>query len=360
LTSVIVRFQSDNSRQVRQLNDALRLLTCDRPIAHESGSKTHTCRNRVQQMLLQPILVGRTKVDRPPDAALMQLFAQTWLSIEQLLLTSRRPTHFSIGCLETLLPGLSAFMHRFCLPEAQQAAATLKSLDLCSVKANPHFYPVHRIPDTSFASFRNLTSLSIDYDQINSVLIRSLVKSCLQLIDLSLHVHGLDAQHEIVPRRVWDLFLQRSNASTPEVSVHMLHTHDQPIYLLRLLRNLSLPLVRLSAYFVISGTRQPLPDGMLRADESRRAHRYWGDVQQHQSIMMMGAHRGHSCVGRLLELLGTQHQNSLKELRLVEKPLRYEFAWPYATFSSMHENALVMLAWRCRSLEKLVVIGKCF
>ncbi|RWS05479.1 F-box only protein 33-like protein [Dinothrombium tinctorium] len=214
--------------------------------------------------------------------------------------------HLSLGCLEELLnatPSLLSIM--------AQNSKSIQSLHLSTVKEDPDYYPVHDIPLCLFEPFVSLRALSIDYDYICDEFLTILAKKPLE--KLIINVHGLDEEHPGVKRSSWSLLKANSKL---EVSVNLLHTDDSPDDLRKMILDTDIPLSHFRAFFLGENTS----------------------------------------ITELVKSVALKHQNTLRSLVLVDC-FSPSTLFPNPSFSRAAENELVMLAWRCKKLNHLTLIG---
>ena len=135
-----------------------------------------------------------------------------------------------------------------------------------------------------------------------------------------INIHGIDDLHQGVSKSAWSQ-LSRSNAQL-EVTINLLHTENSPSHDLRaLILDSDLPITHFRSYFV----------------------------------------GGDTMICDLVNLMISRHNETLRSLVLVQNiNFKQSTLSPSSTFSSFRENPLVMLAWRCKKLEHLTIIGKFF
>ncbi|RWS25202.1 F-box only protein 33-like protein [Leptotrombidium deliense] len=215
--------------------------------------------------------------------------------------------HLSLGCLEQMLnctPSLLSIM-------AQRNNTSLQSLHLLTVKEDPDYYPVPDIPAHLFEPFVNLKVLSIDYDFMSDDLLSILAVKPLE--KLIINVHGLDDEHPGVSKSAWSKLKWKQKL---EVTLNLLHTDDSPDGLREMILETDIPLSHFRAFF-------------------------------------LGYNTG---IAELIKVVAIKHQNTLRSLVLLNSLAESTF-FPNTCFSRATENELVMLAWRCKKLQHLTVIG---
>ncbi|XP_054719690.1 F-box only protein 33-like [Uloborus diversus] len=220
---------------------------------------------------------------------------------------ARRLEHLSFGCIEELLDSSEYFLK----PLAQHQSNSIRSLHLSSVKEVPGNYFVYDISSTLFESFRNLESLSIDYDYMSDDLLIVLSKPHHRPLNrLIIHVHSLPFRLNEISSEAW----KQISCHSPklEVTINMLHFHNSPEYILAILKH-EMPLVHFRAFFS-SGFNE--------------------DVITRLAFISKG---------------------SLKSFVLVDE--LDEDSTPASVFPSSNIDPLIMLAWRCKKLSYIKIIG---
>lgn len=349
LTKVTIQFNAYDRRNLVQLVYTINILTHARSRKlgiDDDLDKAENYFNNIESLILKPIyiktvdktssasnLINRTnhfsslkfpgRQNKRRESINSELLLKVFDGIEKLIATNRSIRQLSLGCLEELLDYLPSLLNK--LKNNVHVNELLESLNLATIKVDPYYYPVHDVKFTWFTSFKNLIKLSIDYDYISDDFITQLATNCKKLKDLTLNIHGLDKLHPIVNANAWNSFKQDVNLpnedSEVELTINLLHTNESPEELKEILQNVTIPIVNFRAYFAFSSSSEDNP------------------LQQ------------------IMNVLSTQQQLNLRQLTLVDEIKRNN-----TTFSSMEENTLVMLAWRCRNLNELTLIGElvCF
>uniref|UniRef100_A0A1W7RAJ0 F-box only protein 33 n=1 Tax=Hadrurus spadix TaxID=141984 RepID=A0A1W7RAJ0_9SCOR len=228
-------------------------------------------------------------------------------ALKQIICNAQRLKHLSLGCVEELLDHSDSFIALL----GQHQYKSLQSLHLASVKEDPEHYALLDLPIDTFNVFCNLQVLSIDYDYISDNLLFSLSKPRKKaLTKLNLHVHGIDADHPGTSDTSWKQL--RNFSPKLEVTITLLHSHD-PSSVLQDIFHPSMPLTHFRAFF------SPGLDA------------------------------------ELLDVIAVLNSSTLKSVNLVES--LGENHIPTGSFPPEPEDPLVMLAWRCRNLSHLTVVG---
>ena len=243
------------------------------------------------------------------------LMARLLSSIEILISRCQSLEHISLGCLQQLLnhsPSLLTIL-------AQYHCNSIKCIYLASIKEDPDYYPVLELPSRLFEPFLKLQVLTIDFDNVTDDLLQCLsMKGTLK--KLIINVHGIDEQHQGVSKSSWSQ-LARSNPGL-EVTVNLVHTDDSVETLKDMIFDTDMPLTHFRAYYA----------GMSNLGEE---------------------------ICDLMNLIAIRHSLTLLSATLVHY-LKQFTSMPNTVFATSQENPLVMLAWRCKKLQHLTVIGMLF
>lgn len=345
LTSVTIKFNAYDHRNLQQLIYTINILTHARSRKNLFNDSDSNLFNNIESLVLKPIYIktvdkGSNLINRTNHFSNLrfhnrlgrrngenlnnELLLKVFDAIEKLISTNRSIRQLSLGCLEELLDYLPSLLNK--LKNNVHVNELVESLNLATIKVDPFYYPVHDVKFTWFTSFKNLIKLSIDYDYVSDDFIMQLATNCKKLKDLTLNIHGLDKLHPIVNSTAWNSFKQNLNLPNEtcevELTINLLHTNESPDELKEILQNVTIPIVNFRAYFAFSSAN----DNPLK---------------------------------EIIDLISTQQQFNLKQLTLVDELKQNDgIVEPNNTFSSMEENTLVMLAWRCRNLNELTLIGK--
>lgn len=349
LTKVSIKFNAYDHRNLIQLIHTINILTHARSKSSflDDDETQQQYFNNIESLVLKPIYIktvdkttnlnNRTnhfsnlkfhsRLGKRNDNLNSELLLKVFDAIEKLIATNKAIRQLSLGCLEELLDYLPSLLNK--LKNNEHVNQLVESLNLATIKVDPFYYPVHDIKFTWFTSFKNLIKLSIDYDYVSDDFIIQLATNCKKLKDLTLNIHGLDEFHPIVNANAWNQFKQNLNQPNEtcevELSINLLHTNESPEELKEIMQNITIPIASFRAYFAFSSpttaTDNPLKE--------------------------------------IMNVMSTQQQFNLRQLTLVDDLRQKDgILTPNTTFSSMEENTLVMLAWRCRNLEELTLIGK--
>jgi len=264
-------------------------------------------------------------------------------AIESICLNAKNLEHFALGCIEELLDHADAFLvllgqrachhqrristpNQTCRSNSTVAlfddscvtcqyenpnVPSLKSLHLASVKTNLEVYGLIDIHATLFQPFKNLQTLSLDYDYLSNQLLQILAspdRSPLRRFDI--HIHSYEEETQPILDRCWrNLVLTSPNL---QVGIALLHSFEAVENLLLILRP-SMPLTHFKSFFC-------------------------------QSINIAA-----------INFMGKHYRSSLKSIHIVDgfveaMPISYENL-------TQTEDPFVMLAWKCCKLESLKILG---
>ncbi|XP_065082101.1 F-box only protein 33 [Ochlerotatus camptorhynchus] len=210
-----------------------------------------------------------------------------------------------LGCSEILTLHAADFLN--CCPRPQ----FLRQLGLASVKQDPGNYALSTIEPNLFEKCNALQYLSLDYDIMCDDFLKTL--QLLPLRRLVIHVHGLDQEHPGLSEAAWGSFRARN----PQAELHLtlvcayeavdqLHTH--------FLRP-SMPLSHLKVLFC----------ERINCDA--------------------------------LEYLSHYYKETLKSMIWVDSMRIEEYRNIMEMVVRTNQDPLVMMAWRCKKLEEIVIHG---
>lgn len=234
---------------------------------------------------------------------ILKLFVQPM----KALLTRTNPSLrvLDLGCSESLALHASEFLT--CTAKPQH----LERLCFATVKQDPGHYPLGLIEPSLFEKCTMLRVLTLDYDIMCDDMLQTL--QLLPLRQLIVHVHGIDEDHFGLSEEAWASF--RSKNPTTELhltlvcayeAVEILHTH--------ILRP-SMPLTHLKVLFC----------ERINCDALEYLSRHYKDT--FRSMVWVDSMR-------------------IEEYRnIMELVLRTE------------QDPLVMMAWRCKKLQEIIIHG---
>ncbi|XP_040155085.1 F-box only protein 33 [Anopheles arabiensis] len=234
---------------------------------------------------------------------ILKLFVQPLIA----LLSRKNPPlrALDLGCSEILALHASDFLTLTAKPQH------LERLAFATVKQDPGHYPLGLIEPPLLEKCTALRVLSLDYDSLCDEVLQTL--QLLPLRQLIVHVHGIDEDHFGLSEEAWASFRSKN----PETELHLtlvcayeaveiLHTH--------ILRP-SMPLTHLKVLFC-------------------------------EKI---------NC--EALEYLSRFHNETLRSLIWVDSMRIEEYRNIMELVMHTEQDPLVMMAWRCKKLQELIVHG---
>lgn len=231
------------------------------------------------------------------------------LFVEPIKILLGRPNpplkELDLGCSEILSLHAADFLNNCARPQF------LKQLGFASVKQDPSHYALSSIEPNLFEKCNALQYLSLDYDILCDDFLQTL--QLLPLKRLVIHVHGLDEEHPGVSEGAWASF----RAKNPQTELHLtlvcayeavdiLHSH--------ILRP-SMPLSHLKVLFC----------ERINCDA--------------------------------LEYLSRYYKETLKSMIWVDSMRIQEYRNIMELVLRTEQDPLVMMAWRCKKLEEIVIHG---
>ncbi|KFM74832.1 F-box only protein 33, partial [Stegodyphus mimosarum] len=318
---VVFQLNSCDNKTVNQNNDGARFLAkhCGRfarevviEVNSSNPKDVQLCKDILKVLTFNNNL--RALSIKPRSSRLEWSDYNDTLSLDQyleflirIIKTAHCLEHLSLGCIEELLD-LSEY---FLTPLAEYQAACIRSLHLSSVKEVPGSYFIYDINSSIFKTFLNLECLSIDYDYISDQLLEILSQPHRRpLRRLNIHVHSFHYRLPDISSSAWKQI--RSCSPSLEVTINLLHFHNSPEHVHYIL-NSEMPLTHFRVYFS-SGF----------------------NVEAITRIAFI-------------------NNESLKSLVLVDE--LNEDSTATSTFLSSSIDPLIMLAWRCKRLTRMKIIG---
>ncbi|KAL8624881.1 hypothetical protein ACOMHN_016177 [Nucella lapillus] len=293
IRAAVVKFNSRNFHEAAQCLDVLEHLSRNRNLETFSLQPS-SCHLNLLEFDYRPL----TDEDNRSIDRCVYL-------IKKLVLTARCLRHLSLGCMEVM----QGFAPDLLQALTQRHAASLHTLHLASVKED-WVYNVVDIGPRHLTPFSQLTTLSLDYDNLSDELLLSLSQPRVcQLRTLSLMVHGARGGQEHVSDRAWWSACQ--TLPRLQVTLIVLHTYAGVAALTSILQP-HMPLVRLRQYFC-------------------------------QQVSVAA-----------ITFIGNHLSEEFRELEIVEE---MENRQPQPYDVSCAEDPFVMLAWRCHRLHSLRLIG---
>ncbi|XP_055608760.1 F-box only protein 33 [Uranotaenia lowii] len=226
--------------------------------------------------------------------------------IKTLLARQNPPLRgLDLGCSEILSLHAADFLNSCSRPQF------LRRLEFASVKQDPGHYALTAIEPNLFEKCNSLQWLSLDYDIMCDEFLQTL--QLLPLRRLVIHVHGLDGDHPGVSEAAWASF----QAANPLVELHLtlVCAYEAVDILHSQILRPSMPLTHLKVLFC----------ERINCDALEYLSRYYKETLR--SMIWVDSMR-------------------IQEYRnIMELVLRTE------------QDPLVMMAWRCKKLEEIVIHG---
>ncbi|XP_053684354.1 F-box only protein 33 [Sabethes cyaneus] len=210
-----------------------------------------------------------------------------------------------LGCSEILALHATDFLNSCPRPQF------LQQLDFASVKQDPSHYALSMIEPNLFEKCNALQHISLDYDILCDDFLQTL--QLLPLRRLVVHVHGVDEDHPGISEAAWASF----SVTNPHVELHLtlvcayeavdiLHSHIlRPSMPLSHLKVLFCDRINFDALEYLSRFYKETLKSMIWVDSMR--------IQEYRNIMELVVRTG--------------------------------------------QDPLVMMAWRCKKLEEIVIHG---
>ncbi|XP_017071868.1 F-box only protein 33 [Drosophila eugracilis] len=188
----------------------------------------------------------------------------------------------------------------------------LMQLTLASIKYDPSHYPILSLDTTLLQKCASLQVLSLDYDTLSDELLHTI--QVLPLRKLLIVVHGLDSEeHPEVSETAWSHF--SDHFSSIELVLTLVYAYEA-IELLQhrvLRRNMPVTHVRL-----------------LFCEQMNE---------------------------EALEWMSVHHSETLRSIHYVDSMYKHFNHMDYARHRFQRQDPFIMMAWRCKQLEEIVVHG---
>lgn len=230
-------------------------------------------------------------------------------NVEAVLRNSRKLRHFSLGYAEELLQYSCDFLQQL----ANHHSSHLESVHLASIKEDSESYGIIELNTAPFEQFSCLHTLSIDYDHLTNHLLELFADNRkTKLRKLTLHVHGVEPDHQGVRNETWRKL--RNYCPQLGVTINLIHSTEGTHRLLDILQ-VHMPLVHFRQFFCTN--------------------------------INVAA----------INYIATHFGNTLRSVYIMDG-LRQGL--PSLYHSTTPEDPFVMLAWRCSKLEHFTLIGLSF
>ncbi|KPM06062.1 F-box containing protein-like protein [Sarcoptes scabiei] len=292
----IIKFLSENEVAIYELNES------------KKQNYFANCRN-LRYFAIVPVT---TLVRCISDQRFMSLYSGLNEAIRFLFSKCNQLEHVSLGNLHEVIHATDTFFTQFLKTGVNEK---LCCLNLSSIKGDIYRYIPVRSTLHNLEQFNKLQYVSFDFDILNTQRIKTLSRiGTLQ--NLIINVHRYNRNHPGIAKDVWQTVIER----LPNLSVdlNLLHTESNSFQIiLDSLLNTVMPLKRFRAYYL--------------------------EFREENSSMIL-------C--NLLDVLSRSHSDRLVSFTLIDYTNN-----PKNHLKKVTPNVLVMLAWRCRNLSDLTVIG---
>uniref|UniRef100_A0A182T6R3 F-box domain-containing protein n=1 Tax=Anopheles maculatus TaxID=74869 RepID=A0A182T6R3_9DIPT len=239
---------------------------------------------------------------------ILKLFVQPLIA----LLSRKNPPFraLDLGCSEILALHASDFLtvSSICTAQPQH----LERLAFATVKQDPGHYPLGLIEPPLLEKCSALRVLTIDYDSLCDELLQTLQQLPL-LRQLIVHVHGIDEDHFGLSEDAWANFRSKN----PDAELH---------------------LTLVCAYEAV----ETLPTHILRPSMPLT----------HLKVLFC---EKINCDA--LEYLSLHYKDTLRSLIWVDSMRIEEYRNIMELMMHTEQDPLVMMAWRCKKLQELIVHG---
>lgn len=247
--------------------------------------------------------------------AIGNMHSEHLLAIEQcfveplilFLSRKRQPCQLlDLGAIEAL----SYYGHDFL--KAMGKPQELLQLTLASIKYDPSHYPILSLDSTLLQKCAALQVLSLDYDTLSDELLHTI--QVLPLRKLLIAVHGLDSEeHPDVSETAWSNF--SDHFSSIELVLTLVYAYEAIALLQHRVLRSNMPVTHVRLLFC----------------EKMNAE--------------------------ALDWMSLHYRETLRSIHYVDAPYKYSHRMNSSRRVSLLQDPFVMMAWRCKQLEEIVVHG---
>lgn len=228
--------------------------------------------------------------------------------VVNIIETSNCLETLSLGCREELIVNLSAILEPLRLHHSKH----LTHLSLASIKDDPDYYDFFEFDNSIFNSFIRLSILTLDYEYVSDSLLEALDNGCMQR--LVIHIHGWKEDYPGTTNMAWQMFVQKNPQC--ELRLNLIHSYAGVKVLDTDIFCPAMPLTHLQVLFC-------------------------------ENINIRALHR-----------LSMWYSHTLKSLTWIDSIDRKQRI--PSTFDPNDPNgpdSLVLVAWKCTKLTKMVFLG---
>ncbi|XP_036142323.1 F-box only protein 33 isoform X2 [Monomorium pharaonis] len=136
-------------------------------------------------------------------------------SLVNITETSNCLETLSLGCREVL--DLSTILEPLRLHHSKH----LTHLSLASIKDDPDYYDFYMFDNSIFNSFIRLSILTLDYEYVSDTLLEALDSGCMQR--LVIHIHGWREDYSSTTNLAWQMFVQKNPQC--ELRLNLIHSY---------------------------------------------------------------------------------------------------------------------------------------
>ncbi|KAL0122125.1 hypothetical protein PUN28_007119 [Cardiocondyla obscurior] len=229
-------------------------------------------------------------------------------SLVNIIETSNCLETLSLGCREELIMNLSEILEPLRLHHSKH----LTHLSLASIKDDPDYYDFFEFDNSIFNSFIRLSILTLDYEYVSDTLLEALDSGCMQR--LVIHIHGWKEDYPGTTNMAWQMFVQKNPQC--ELRLNLIHSYAGVKVLDTDIFCPAMPLTHLQVLFC-------------------------------ENINIRALHR-----------LSMWYAHTLKSLTWIDSINRKQYV--PSTFDPNDPNgpdSLVLMAWKCTKLTKMVFLG---
>ncbi|XP_037905214.1 F-box only protein 33 isoform X1 [Hermetia illucens] len=225
----------------------------------------------------------------------------------KMLLSRRFPSFkkLDLGCIETLALYATEFMKALSRPQ------DLKEITFASIKYDPSHYPIQIIEPILFEKCTSLQVLSLDYDTLNDEFLKTL--RVLPLKKFMICVHGLDETHPGISENAWSEFSSRFE--TIDLILTLIYAYEAVDVLQHQIFRRSMPLSHLRVLFC----------NLINIDA--------------------------------LDLLSRYFTDTLKSIQWIDSAFQEMDRNVMDLYLRSGQDPFVMMSWRCKLLEEIVIHG---
>ncbi|XP_039487857.1 F-box only protein 33 [Drosophila santomea] len=268
--------------------------------------KVARCDN-IQKLRFQTHNVGLVAIGNMHSEHLLAIEQCFVEPLKLFLSRKRQPCQIlDLGAIEAL----SYYGHDFL--KAMGKPQELLQLTLASIKYDPSHYPILSLDATLLQKCAALQVLSLDYDTLSDELLHTI--QVLPLRKLLIAVHGLDSEeHPDVSETAWSHF--SGHFSSIELVLTLVYAYEA---------------IELLQHRVLR-SNMPVTHVRLLFCEQMNAE--------------------------ALDWMSLHHNETLRSIHYVDSAYKHSNRMNYTRHGFLRQDPFVMMAWRCKQLEEIVVHG---